>query len=237
VPAEVPSQSQASEGLDHVLAPDGQFWQRRTWSGTPRVPRPHHPYRPAESPARRACTGRPWGNQAMRTSKAKIALAVTLACLAVGGWLLLGQAGFYLFLLRTAHTLPFRGDEFGRIVSDIESGRLASGADGIVQLPSASRGLTTDGCVYVTRLTDGTRLELFVVWRGKASNLKGYLHCGRQLAPPDLLTPAQGNEPAWIVVVGPRVPFQGSKALAEPIEVSLDRPTAPSWYQVSRSLD
>ena len=171
------------------------------------------------------------------TPRSKTALAVLLLCAVVVALLLIGGIYIALFLVTQAHQMPFRRGEFDRVVHDIESGRLVPNADGIVDLPTTSRSLTDDGLTYVTRLADGTHLELLVVWRGKGSNLRGYLHCGRPLTTRDLIRLAAPSGPASVTVVGPRVPSPGSPALSEPLQVDLEQQVAPSWYRVSYTLD
>lgn len=107
------------------------------------------------------------------------------------------------------------------------AGRLKLDPAGIVALPPAYRNLTTDGTLYVTRQPDGGTWILFVNWRGKGSNLEGYLFTS-----PNYFFDVGSGPTARIVV--PAVPPAGPSKIEE---VQVEEQVRPGWYRVSYSGD
>jgi hypothetical protein len=173
----------------------------------------------------------------MRRVAVRTAVAICLVVAAgAAAAVLLSWVSFGAFLWKVAYEQPFRQKQFERIASAIESGQLRPDSASIVQLSGGERRLVQDGSVYVTRLKDGTHLVLFVTWRSKGRNLKGYLYSSRPLRRSDMSTPPRQGRPGWIEVVVPRPSFQGSQP-SDCVEVQLDRQLTPSWHRVSYALD
>jgi hypothetical protein len=114
-----------------------------------------------------------------------------------------------------------------QVADQVLAGKLRPDAAGIVTLPPQCRGMTEDGKLYVTRQPGGGTWILFVCWRGKGSNLEGYL----------FTSPSQffdiGSGPTARIVV-PTVPPAG---LSKIEEVQVEEPARPGWYRVSCSMD
>lgn len=123
--------------------------------------------------------------------------------------------------------LPFAAEEFGQIVASYDSGTLKE-IDGVVNLPPSAAPCTADGRVYITQHPSGGTLFLFVTWRGKGSNLRGYLF-SRQWSQNPQTTPRHGLE-----VNGPTV---SSAARPQTLAVELRDTGAPGWCEASRTMD
>jgi hypothetical protein len=113
--------------------------------------------------------------------------------------------------------------KYQEVVTAIQKGDISPDANGMVVLPPSKHGLVIGDTVYVTGLRKGSRQYLFSTWRGKASNLRGYLYCeGAQ--------PTIGKEiQVRCFIAGP--PFAGENG------VMVERGLGSGWYYVSRSLD
>lgn len=74
--------------------------------------------------------------------------------------------------------------QFGQIYSAVANRKLKPDSAGVVKLPVKLASATADGKVYVTR-KGKLLMVLFPTWRGKSSNLRGYLRCNRFLTPAD----------------------------------------------------
>ena len=113
--------------------------------------------------------------------------------------------------------------KYQEVVAAIQKGTLSPDAKGMVALPTDKKGLVIEDTVYVTGSRPGSRQYLFSTWRGKGSNLRGYLYCeGAQ--------PRVGEEiQVRCFIAGP--PFVGENAVA------VERDLGSGWYYVSRSLD
>ena len=123
---------------------------------------------------------------------------------------------------------PFSPDEFARAVRAHESGELVA-RDGVVLLSESLAGVTDDGRMYVTTASPHGPVYLFITWRGKGSNLRGYLyHPSHQSGSAGGTTLAGAIE-----VLGPTIyhPFHGK------VTIEIENSPAPGWYEVKRDLD
>ena len=118
--------------------------------------------------------------------------------------------------------LPFKPLEYSKVVAMYDSGELAG--EGKVSLPANLRSLTADSAVYVTT-TGRTRSFLFVTWRGKGRNLRGYIYF-----PPDAV-PAK--ETTDVTIIGPSIekPWYGD------VDVVIEPLSQQGWYSAMRDLD
>jgi hypothetical protein len=113
----------------------------------------------------------------------------------------------------------------GEIKTDQEKGvqippgsvRLPSTA----QLPSDLREASVDGEIYVSRPSTNQLLVVFNTWRGKGSNMEGYLYAAKPLSTAEISKDYYGHS---VVVIGP-------------MELVLEKQLEPSWYRVSYKLD
>lgn len=127
--------------------------------------------------------------------------------------------------------LPFRKRQALRIVTDVKSGQLQANRDGVAVLPLNLASTTIDGRVYATRRPGGLLLILFPLWRGKGSNLRGYLFTSRPLTGADTYLDASNSE---AVDLRYRVaPTIGNDALA----VQIQKTDTPNWYRASYGWD
>ena len=119
------------------------------------------------------------------------------------------------------------------VVGEVLAGKLRPDAAGVVALPREFASTSIDGRVYVTRRTDGLTCVLFPAWRGKASNLRGFLFTSAEYCA-EAVEPAEAGGLPPIVVIGPWGPRAG---LSAKIEVFVERRLDRHWLRVSRSLD
>lgn len=121
--------------------------------------------------------------------------------------------------------MKFRPHQFESAVKIYTSGDIKD-EDGMVELPDALAGITVDGFMYVTKTTLD-ELFLFVTWRGKGSNLRGYLYQASQghISSEALM--------GTIEVLGPTIwdPGYGK------IDIDIEGALGSGWYQVKRDLD
>lgn len=117
--------------------------------------------------------------------------------------------------------------DFEKAVKLYVSGDL-SDERGVVQLTEPLADATVDSRMYVTSGSKWGDLYLFITWRGKGSNLRGYVYCDSgesSLAIPD----------GTIKMIAPIIRGQGRQA--GNVEVEIEKMSTPGWYKVSRSLD
>jgi hypothetical protein len=121
----------------------------------------------------------------------------------------------------------FQPVAFERAVRAYESGDVVAD-NGVVLLPDDLAGITADGRLYVTRPPRST-LYFFITWRGKGSNLRGYLYQSSQQQTSSDRKALAGT----IEVVGPTVRDPGYGKIGIDIEESLGQ----GWYKVKRDVD
>ena len=134
-------------------------------------------------------------------------------------------------LLRTLATspLPFRRPEWEFAVADYMSSDVGE-EEGVVKLLGDRAGLTVDGSMYVTRGHSCGALFLFATWRGKGSNLQGYLYCFTREDTSGLINPGT------IEIMGPRPSRTGGPHYSK-IDVRIEKTDRLGWYRVSRDSD
>lgn len=120
-----------------------------------------------------------------------------------------------------------------QVFYEVQRKKLVPGAAGQVTLPAAYSTLTRDGRIYVTR-KDDLLLVLFPTWRGKGTNVTGYLWCNRPLVTDDFKPDAYG-ESSTIEVWGPG-PWTDMAPPRQSL-LSLETPLGAMPYYVSRSMD
>ena len=116
--------------------------------------------------------------------------------------------------------------QFDEIVQAYLAGNLVE-EKGLIHLSSDLSSATQDGCVYITHAPWGTAL-LFITWRGKGSNLRGYVY-SKELAN---VAPADGKA-FTTEMIGPVIWAK----LPELMELQLEHSDSADWYRASRSLD
>lgn len=100
-------------------------------------------------------------------------------------------------------------------------------------LPPEYSSVTTDGRAYVTRKSGKLVLLHFCTWRGKGSNLKGYLYCSRPLSATELHKDFYSQKKDAIQVNGRRL----SPTSVGEVGVWLERKINDQWYSVASDLD
>lgn len=118
----------------------------------------------------------------------------------------------------------FQREQFESIAKKHGSGSLKD-EEGVIRLPDELAGITIDGRVYVTKNPTGS-LYMFLTWRGKGSNLRGYVYSPTNQIPPQTIS---------IEVVGPTVLHLGKDSGL--VEVELKPMSIAGWYQAARTLD
>jgi hypothetical protein len=131
--------------------------------------------------------------------------------------------------------VAFNEAAYRRVVAAISARRLLPDTSGLVTLPASLSSIAKFGKVYVTRKDGGLLLVLFPTWRGKGSNVAGYLCSSRTLSKADTHVEFYTGRSEAIEVNGPRVWPRGKRA--GPIQVTLERMVSPQWYYVSYTLD
>ncbi len=122
--------------------------------------------------------------------------------------------------------MNFKPDEFEIAAKAYASGDL-KGARGVVQLPHDLAGVTIDGRMYVTQAPVSDNLYLFITWRGKGSNLRGYIcRLANAHDSPDMNVDR-------IDVLGPTIWEPGFGK----IEVEIESTLVPGWYKAKRDMD
>jgi len=152
-----------------------------------------------------------------------LALVVVLYCATSGYW----RVG-----VSAVSELPFKQAEFGQVVDAHASGSL-SDEQGVITLPPSLASLVCSGRVYVTRNDSGGVAFLFVVWRGKGSNLHGYLYLRGTW--PSIPTMVGGS--TTIAVIGPAVDGSSASMDAGEIQIEIQKMRQENWYTASRDLD
>jgi len=112
---------------------------------------------------------------------------------------------------------------FQNVADQIEKGTLPANRFGIVTLAPRWAALTADGNVYVTNGPGNQKVELFCTWRGKGSDLWGYLHSTSPLTVPSTLRIS--------------IPFPSNTSPAVVSDVQIRSLAAPGWYWVSGRND
>lgn len=81
-----------------------------------------------------------------------------------------------------------------QIIERIYGGNLLPDSTGAVALPPDLASAAERGYAYVTQKDNGQILILVPTWRGKGSNVKGYLYCKHPLQAGDKHTDYYGKE-------------------------------------------
>src|SRR5436309_1275188 len=150
------------------------------------------------------------------------------------GWLFRDTLIFYWITRDWEREKAFDAVSFTHVAHEILSRKLKETADGIVVLPQEYTSATVDGKVYVTRKSGGLTLLLFTTWRGKGSNLRGYLFCSRPLRTTEIHKDSYNSKTDAVEVKGPR-PITPSPV--GEVEVWLERRINSQWYYVAYGLD
>jgi hypothetical protein len=120
--------------------------------------------------------------------------------------------------------LPFKKAEFEQVVAQYLAGTLGD-VNGVVKLPASLASTTSGGVVYATRRPEWGAILLFVTWRGKGSNLRGYIYCDRFKS---------ASPPKSLELVGPVIPPTPEGEL---VDVAVGEAVGNGWYRTSRDVD
>jgi hypothetical protein len=175
---------------------------------------------------------------AKRPNRVAWRLALLFSGLLLLGWLFRDSLIFYWTARDWGREKAFDAASFTHVAHEILSGRLNEHPVGLVVLPQAHASLTADGRVYVTRKNGGLVLILFPTWRGKGSNLEGYLFCSRRLKAADIQKDSYTQKAAVLRVKVPQpiTPSITPSPVGE-AEVRLERKINGQWYEVAYGLD
>jgi hypothetical protein len=168
-------------------------------------------------------------------------LVFVLAVMLLAGGILILNYNVFIDTIGT-NEIPFNRAEAQQIVAGVLNGRLRPDVHGRVILPPWQAPASADGRVYVTRKQKGLLLILFPTWRGKGSNVAGYLFSSRSLQPSDLHKDFydlkyDAIDLAYLPFQDHRWPPGLSSSANQLVEVILERKVAPHWYYVSHRLD
>lgn len=119
------------------------------------------------------------------------------------------------------------------IFQRVSGATLAPSTTGEFKLPPAMAASTNDGKIYITR-KNGLVMVLFVTWRGKGSNLRGYLYCDRKLTPKDMHLDSLSRTN---MVIDAMVPWVPGGSPASPVELSIYKDQGDNIYYVGRDSD
>jgi hypothetical protein len=164
------------------------------------------------------------------------AAVVLFSGLLLLGWLFPDNLVFYWDTRVWAREQAYDATSFTRVAREILAGKLKENADGMVVLPQEYASVTADGRVYVTRKSGDLDLLLFPTWRGKGSNLKGYLFCSRPLKATEIQKDFYSQKKDAIQVKGPR-PVTPAPTPVGDVEVWLERRINDQWSYVAYGLD
>lgn len=133
--------------------------------------------------------------------------------------------------------------QFSQIYSAVANRKLKPNSAGVVNLPTTLATATADGKVYVTR-KGKLLMVLFPTWRGKGSNLRGYLRCNRSLTPTDTHQDEYEQKHDAVNVFAPGAwsePASSPQFRTPPVqrqtEVILEKKLRNHTYYVSHSID
>jgi hypothetical protein len=152
------------------------------------------------------------------------------------GWLFRDNLVFYWVTRDWAGEKAYDRTSFTHVAHEILAGNLKENADGMVVLPQENASVTADGKVYVTHKSGNLGLLLFTTWRGKGSNLKGYLFCTRPLKATEIQKDFYTHKADAIQVKGPRPVTPAPTPVGE-VEVWLERRINDQWYSAAYGLD
>jgi hypothetical protein len=131
----------------------------------------------------------------------------------------------------------FNQREAEKVAAAVITGTLKPDAGGVVDLPDRWTSVSRRGRIYVTRKEDGLFLALFPTWRGKGSNLRGYLFSNRPLTDNDTIEGRYKEGSSRLEVMVPTVPAMNTARVSKLEYVSLVRKVKPGWYYVSYDMD
>jgi hypothetical protein len=123
---------------------------------------------------------------------------------------------------RSLAEIDFDNNVAASVVAQITSGKLKPAPDGIVKLPLPLATASCDGKAYVTIDSSGTTWILFPVWRGKGSNVTGYVYRSPSV---------KGAAPLTVTLNGPALP-PGLGPFAQPLDYTVDSQESPNRYRI-----
>ncbi len=133
----------------------------------------------------------------MKKSKHKLACGLVVA--------LLGAALFWFVKSPWRDAFidsPLDQSQAKIVFEQVQRGELLPDSAGRVTLPATHSSLTRDGRIYVTRKGD-LLMVLFPTWRGRGTDVRGYLWCNRPLKAADVEKDYwDGPQPAITVNLG-----------------------------------
>jgi hypothetical protein len=163
-------------------------------------------------------------------------VVVLFSALVLLGWLFRDSLVFYWITRDWASEKVYDAASFTHLAHEIRAGKLKETTAGMVVLPQQYASVTADGRVYVTRKRGDLDLIFFPTWRGKGSNLRGYLFCSRPLNTAELHKDFYSHKTDAIRVNGPRPVIPAPTPVGE-VEVWLERKISDQWYSVAYGLD
>jgi hypothetical protein len=173
-----------------------------------------------------------------RVHKAQALTAVGLIAVSVVAYICMAsldakqasEAAAVQRLVDSNSALPFDKIQFDSVVQAVAAGTIPAERHGVVILPKTLSSVTVDGKVYAT---SGHQMSeyLFVVWRGKGSNMQGYL----KVSPLNGLNWPQGPPPASMTASMPI--FTGSGFDARLSTVDVMNSEGNNWFEVSYDED
>ena len=147
---------------------------------------------------------------------------------------ILAAAVLVAFVVGCSRTPTIR-PSYQQVVGQVTSGKLAPDEYGVIRLPAELSSTSVDGKVYVSKSTSGSLLILFRTWRGKGSNLQGYLYCSAPLSAADTQKDYYGR--TVIDLNGPVIHGPPGTTPISRFECVLDKAIASNWYLVHYDLD
>jgi len=132
-------------------------------------------------------------------------------------------------MLEQSKEIDYDAAKQKQIVERISGGNLLPDSTGAVALPADLASAAKYGYAYVTQKDNGQILILVPTWRGKGSNVKGYLHCKYPLQAGDKHTDSYGKE-----AIDVNIPVGNA---TKAIEVQILRVVDDKTLYVYRGLD
>jgi hypothetical protein len=112
-------------------------------------------------------------------------------------WVVLGAA----LLVATMYAIYTGRDEFVRnrriyelVVEGVQSGKIATGNQCVVDLPPSLEKASVSGQVYVSRVPSNNFVVVFETWRGGRGDMAGYLYTERPLNPQSVGSNSYGDQ-------------------------------------------
>ena len=238
------------EGGSPVGRTDANWWPSKEWASDGFGGWPNYPTPPGDRPDCAPNCRVPYQGQPLRSTGAleagieeeirmkadcsPLAMSgdVNVAAVAVAILLFVGACGDSRSVNRpgAVSELRFVPQEYQAATSQLSA--LKQGAH---TLPNGMAHLSMNAVVYVTENKTQGKIMLFVLWRGKSSNIRGAMHVSSEF---DINSLARDYDGIRVLrLIGP-VAAGPPGAVYDPlIEVRVDKELCPGWYYVIRDAD